>query len=73
MKTSTRIIDYDLKGCMEGGFYEIRITGSNIAGWGDQPSTLVLKTSILTPKNLKISNDNRHFYSTSHEKYPFWF
>jgi len=29
MKTSTRIIDDDLKGCMEGGFYEITITGKN--------------------------------------------
>jgi len=27
MKTSTRIIDYHLKGCMKGGFLKITLSG----------------------------------------------
>jgi hypothetical protein len=59
---STKIKDYHLKDRMEGQSFILMISGRNIAGWGCHPPTSVQKTSILTPKNLKISNDNKHFY-----------
>jgi len=31
MKRSRRIKDYHLKGCMEGGFWKISLSGRNIA------------------------------------------
>jgi hypothetical protein len=34
METSIRIIDYHLKGCMEGGFSKITTSGSNVAPLG---------------------------------------
>jgi hypothetical protein len=33
METSTRIIDYDLKYCIEGGFSKITTSGRNIPSW----------------------------------------
>jgi hypothetical protein len=62
METSTRIIDYHLKKRIERQNLKIKLSGSNLAEWGYHLSTLLSKTSILTPKNLKISNDNKHFY-----------
>ena len=37
---------------------------------GDMPLEIITEMVGLTPKNLKISNDNKHFYPTSREEYP---
>ena len=37
---------------------------------GDMPLEIITEMVGLAPKNLKISNDNKHFYPTSREEYP---